>query len=172
MSVETWINAHPIITMGIILTFVGGAIYVVYRMTNRKPDRFIHVFGYDTETPHIEYRQVPLYGKEAIWEVQENPEKNVAFRPSSSTVHSATVEGEIVPCWLLDLNQGRTMKIEPDGNVARTSGQELYLAMRDTTVRQWVNAQEDIFALLIKMAPVFGAVVIALLVIIAIMQFV
>lgn len=145
----------------------------IYMIRKRETERWIHVLGVDPDFNSFEYREIKLDGRQAVWEVdtESKRDEDIRFVPKAEMVQTIVIDGKQEPAWMLDLSDGRTFKVNPSGDVIRTSGQELHLAVKDNTINQLVNYDEDIMAMLVKYVPIFAIIVLALLAFMVVMQF-
>lgn len=129
---------------------------------DREPVRTVQVVGYDPTIPYFELRTVEMEGNEAVWEDVEGD--NIRFIPREETQHGSASG----PGWLLDLKDGRTMRINESSETIRTTGQELDMAVKDETIRQSLSTMEDDLMMYMKILLTAAPIIILALIVIAI----
>lgn len=150
------------------------------------PVRTIKVYGYDPRIPWIGERDIELQGNEAVWEVEDGDD--IRFVPKEQTGHKSSEDfdiqgvedGTIVlseetahktpneVAWILDLTDGRTIRINESDETIRTTGQELDKAVKDQTIAQSLSTKEEDLMVYMKIAMIAAPIMILLLIVIAI----
>lgn len=169
----------------LLLSFLSLCAFVVWWYMQSDPVRTIKVYGYDPRIPWIGEREIELEGNQAVWEVENG--ENIRFIPKEETSHKSSEDweaegledGTIILkeetvhespqniAWILDLTDGRTMKINESDETIRTTGQELDMAVKDETIAQSLSTKEEDLMVYMKIAMIAAPIIILLLIVVA-----